>query len=332
MKGRRLLSCGSGILVLLILGVYSTQGAYAQLAVTTATLTGTVTDPNGSVVPKAKVTLTSLEIGVTRTYTTTAQGFYSFTELPPSNYQLQVQVRGFSSYLQKGISLDAGQSASQNVTLQVGNVTQEVVVTSDTSLINTTNPNIASEVNSKQIVELPLNDRNVYGLIQLNSSVQTGNLYQTVLGGAGNSDNADQDVTFLNFAGGYFGTSAYLLDGTWDTALNSWGGVISVPSVDDTQEFKIQTNTFTAQYGWSSGNVVDVTTKSGTNQYHGDAYAFYRSSATDANLWFSNHTGLPKESFSRNQDGVSFGGPLQIPGVYKQRDKTYFLGFSNIYR
>ena len=123
----------------------------------------------------------------------------------------------------------------------MGSVSQQVVVTSEAPLINTTNANIGAEVNSKQIVELPLNDRNVYGLIQLNSSVQTGNLYQTVLGGAGNSDNADQDVTFLNFAGGYFGTSAYLLDGTWDTAINSWGGVISVPSVDDTQEFKIQT-------------------------------------------------------------------------------------------
>jgi hypothetical protein len=326
MKHRKLLSYWSGILVLLILGAYCTHGAYAQVAVTTATLTGTVTDPNGSVVPQARVTLTSVEIGVARTYTTTGQGFYSFTQLPPSTYQLEVQAGGFSSYLERGISLDAGQSASLNVKLTIGNVTQQVVVTSQAPLINTTNANIAAEVDSKQIVELPLNDRNVYSLIQLNSSVQTGNLYQTVLGGNGNSDNADQDVTFLNFAGGYFGTSAYLLDGTWDTALNSWGGVISVPSVDDTQEFKIQTNTFTAQYGWSSGNVVDVTTKSGTNAYHGDAYAFYRASATDANLWFSDYTGLPKESFSRNQDGGSFGGPLQIPGVYKQRDKTYFFG------
>ena len=325
MKGRVFLSYWSGILFLLILGAYSTQGVYAQLAVTTATLTGTVTDPGGAVVPKAKVTLTSSEIGVTRTYTTSEQGFYSFTQLPPSTYQLEVQANGFNSHLQKGVSLDAGQSASLNVKLTMGSVSQQVVVTSEAPLINTTNANIGAEVNSKQIVELPLNDRNVYGLIQLNSSVQTGNLYQTVLGGAGNSDNADQDVTFLNFAGGYFGTSAYLLDGTWDTAINSWGGVISVPSVDDTQEFKIQTNTFTAQYGWSSGNVVDVTTKSGTNSYHGDAYAFYRASAMDANLWFSNHTGLPKGSFSRNQDGISFGGPLQIPGVYKQRDKTYFF-------
>lgn len=326
MKGRKLLSYWTGILALLILGAYSTQRAYAQLAVTAATLTGAVTDSSGAAIPQASVTVTSPAIGVARTYTTNALGLYSFIELPPSTYQLKIEAKGFSTYVQNGITLDAGQSASQNVILNVGSVTQQVVVTSAAPLINTTNANIGAEVDSKQIVELPLNDRNVYSLIQLNSSVQTGNLYQTVLGGAGNSDNADQDVTFLNFAGGYFGTSAYMLDGTWDTAINSWGGVISVPSVDDTEEFKIQTNTFTAQYGWSSGNVVDVTTKSGTSAYHGDAYTFYRASATDANLWFSDHTGLPKEPFSRNQDGGSYGGPLQIPGLYKQRDKTYFFG------
>ena len=326
MKDRKLLSYWSGIVILLISAVCCTPGAYAQLAVTTATLTGVVTDSTEAVIPHARVTLTSTEVGVVRKYTTTAVGFYSFTQLPPSTYQLKVEAQGFISYLQLGISLDSGQSASQDVKLKIGDVAQQVVVTSAAPMINTTNANVAAEVNSKQIVELPLNDRNVYGLIQLNSSVQTGNLYQTVLGGAGNSDNADQDVTFLNFAGGYFGTSAYMLDGTWDTAINSWGGVISVPSVDDTQEFKIQTQTFTAQYGWSSGNVVDVTTKSGTSAYHGDVYAFYRNGAMDANLWFSDHTGLPKQSLSRNQDGVSFGGPLQIPGVYKQRDKTYFFG------
>lgn len=330
MKIKKFLLHWGGIGVLLFLGAFFTHGAYAQLAVTTGTLTGAVTDSSGAAIPQASVTITSTAIGVARTYTTTALGLYSFVELPPSTYQLKIEAKGFSSYVQNGITLDAGQSASQNVILNVGSVTQQVVVTSAAPLINTTNANIGAEVNSKQIVELPLNDRNVYSLIQLNSSVQTGNLYQTVLGGAGNSDNADQDVTFLNFAGGYFGTSAYMLDGTWDTAINSWGGVISVPSVDDTEEFKIQTNTFTAQYGWSSGNVVDVTTKSGTSGYHGDAYTFYRSAATDANLWFSNHTGLPKEPFSRNQDGGSYGGPLQIPGLYKQRDKTYFLDFSNI--
>lgn len=328
MKIRALLSYWSGIVVLLIVGVTCTPGAHAQLTSTgTATLTGTVIDPSGAVVPKAKVTLTSSEIGVTRVFTTTAQGFYSFSQLPPSIYQLQIQATGFTVYVQKGISLDAGQSATQGINLTVGNVTQQVVVTSEAPLLNTTNANIATDVDSKQLVELPLNARNDFALTTINSSVSNGNVKQTVLGGGGNTtDSADQDVTFLNFSGGYQGTSAYILDGTWDTATNSWGGVMYVPSVDATEEFKIETNTFTAQYGWSTGNVVDVTTKSGNSKYHGDVYEFYRNGALDANLWFSNHNGLPKQSLTRNQIGASFGGPLQIPGVYKQRDKMYFFG------
>ncbi len=327
MKGRRLLSYWSGILVLLILGAYSTQGAYAQLAVTTATLVGAVTDPSGSVVPQAEVTVTSTQIGITRKYTTTAQGFYSFTQLPPSTYQLQVEAKGFSVYVQKGILLDAGQSATQDIELTVGSVTQQVVVTSQAPLLNTTNANYGEDVNSQQLLELPLNERNIVGLITLNSSVNNNAEFQILLGGGGNTtDDADQDLSFLNFAGGYFGTSAYLLDGTWDTAPQSWGAVEYVPSVDDTEEMRIQNNSFSAQYGWSTGNVVDVTTKSGTSSFHGDAYEFYRNAAMDANLWFSDHDNIPKASLTRNQIGVSLGGPLEVPRLYKQRDKTYFFG------
>ena len=93
----------------------------------------------------------------------------------------------------------------------------------------------------------------------------------------------DQDISFLNFAGGFVGTSAFMLDGVWDTS-GDWGAAIYVPSVDAVQEFKVQNNSFTAQYGWSTCNVVDVVTKSGTNQFHGSAYGFYRNSALDANL------------------------------------------------
>jgi hypothetical protein len=325
MKIKKFLSRWAGIGILLVLGVYCTHGAYGQLAMTTAALSGTVTDPSGSVIPQATVTLTSPEIGITRTYTTSAQGFYSFSQLPPSTYQIAVQAKGFTVYIQKGISLDAGQSASQNIKLTMGSVTQQVVISSQADVLNTTNADIGAEVDGKQIVELPLNNRNVYGLITLNSSVNNGSEMQS-LGGGSSGDDADQDITFLNFSGGFFGTSAYMLDGTWDTAVNSWGGVMYVPSVDDTQEFKIVTNAFTAQYGWSTGNVVDVTTKSGTSEFHGDAYEFYRNAAMDANLWFNDHSGQPKQSFTRNQFGVSAGGPLEIPRVYKQKDKTYFFG------
>jgi hypothetical protein len=326
MKRRHKILYFGGIVVLLIAGIYSTRQAQAQLATTTATLRGKVTDPSGSIIPQATVTLTSTERGITRTFTTDQQGLYTFGELPASTYSLSVVAQGFEKYLQNGIALDAGQSANQDVKLTVGTVTQQVVVNSGAALLDTENANISTNVDAKQIVELPLNLRNVFGLTTLNSSVNNNSQYQNLLGGGGNtSDDADQDISFLNFSGGFFGTTAYLLDGVWDTDPE-WGAVMYVPDVDEVQEFRVQNNSFTAQYGWSTGNAVDVSTKSGTSDFHGDAYEFYRNAALDANLWFSNHNGLPKEPVTRNQTGVAAGGPLYIPGLYKQRSKTFIFG------
>ncbi len=311
---------------LAVFTVFGVQSALAQLAVTTATLSGTVTDASGALVAGASVTLNSPEIGVRRVFTTGPQGTYSFGQLPPSNYQLTVAAQGFQQYVQQGITLDAGQSALQNVTMTVGSTTQSITVNAEASLLNTENSNISAEVDGKQIVELPLNLRNIYGLATLNSSVNNQTQSQVLLGGGGNTtDSADQDVSFMNFSGGFFGSSAYLLDGTFDVSPD-WGEVMYVPAVDSVEEFKIQNSSFTAQYGWSTGNVIDVTTKSGTNTFHGDAYTFYRNSAMDANLWFSNHNGLPKQNVTRNQDGISAGGPLYIPHWYEQRDKTFLFG------
>ena len=312
--------------LMLVLLMLPLQSARAQLGVTTATLSGTVTDSTGAVVPKAVVTLNSSERGITRMTTTNETGRYTFSQLPPSTYVLLVRVGNFATYQQNGIVLNSSQAATQDVTLVPSSVSQQIVVTSGASLLNTDNANVSTEVNDKQIVELPLNLRNPYGLATLNSSVNNNSEQQTMLGGGGNStDNADQDITFLNFSGGFFSTSGYLLDGLWNTDP-SWGAVVYVPSVNDVQEFKVQNNSFTAQYGWSTGNVVNVTTKSGTSDFHGDMWEFYRNSAMDANLWFNDYNNEPKESVSRNQTGVAAGGPLYLPHLYQQRNKTFIYG------
>jgi len=189
--------------ILLILWTCTALGVHAQLAGTTATLSGTVTDPSGSVISQAVVTLTSADVGIKRTYTTKANGFYTFTQLAPAPYQLQVEAAGFSAYLQQGISLDAGASPTQDVKLSMGGVNQKVVVTSEAPLINTTNANIGAEVDGKQIVELPLNQRNVYGLITLNSSVNNSSETQA-LGGGSSTDNADQDIYVSQLFGRIF--------------------------------------------------------------------------------------------------------------------------------
>ena len=321
-----------GIATLFAILVGSTPWINAQIATTTATLSGVVTDSTGALVPKATVTLTSQEKGVTRTFTTDDGGRYSFNQLPPAGYSLAIKAKGFKTYQQNGIVLNAAETATQNVTLTVGSESTSITVTSDVALLNTDNANVAADIDAKQIVELPLNVRNVYGLATLNSSVQNTSEGQMLLGGGSNiTDTADQDISFMNFAGGFFGTTAFLVDGSWDTD-SQWGAVIFVPGVDAVQEFKVQNNSFTAQYGWSTGNVVNVVTKSGTNTFHGSGYEFWSSDKFNAFNYFQSpgscvlHGHQMPARFSRNQAGVTAGGPLYIPGLYKQRKKTFVYG------
>ena len=321
-----------GTAILLALMALSTPWINAQIATTTATLSGVVTDPQGAVLPKATLTLTSSEKGITRTFTTDDGGRYSFNQLPPAAYSLVIKAEGFETYRKTGIVLDAAETATQNVTLTIGAETLSVSVTADATLLNTDNANVAADIDAKQIVELPLNVRNVYGLATLNSSVQNTSEGQLLLGGGSNTtDTADQDISFMNFAGGFFGTTAFMVDGSWDTDTE-WGAVIFVPGVDAVQDFKIQNNSFTAQYGWSTGNVVNVVTKSGTRDFHGSGYEFYSSNSFNALNYFQGpgscqgvlNTNLC--TFSRNQVGGTAGGPLYIPGVYRQRNKTFIFG------
>ncbi len=300
-------------------------GAYSQTQAFTASLGGVVHDSSGAAIPGAKVTLASPDKGITRTYTTDAEGRYSFALLPPATYILTVDAGGFSSYKQTGIALEAGQSANQAVTMQLGALQSEVTVTAQGAILAADNANVSSDLNQQQIDQLPVDFRSVFGLVLTNSSVNNASQFQVVNGG-GQSGTADQDISFLNFGGGFFGTSGYLLDGHWDTA-GDWGGVIYVPSMESVAEARIQTNSFTAEYGWSTGNVYNVITKSGSSSIHGDAFEFLRNSDLDANFFFNNADGIPRTPFRRNQFGIAGGGPVYIPGLYKQRNKTFFFAY-----
>src|ERR1700734_2740321 len=289
------------------------SGSYleAQNQQVAATLSGAITDPTGLALKDAEVTLTSGQIGISRRYVTQDDGLYSFTLLPPAVYTLEVKVSGFKDFRQHGISLDAGLTVRQDVRLAVGATSETIEVTAEAPLLNADNANISSDISARQLAETPLNLRNIISLAELNSSV-SNTAEEQVVGAPGISGSADQDVSFLNFGGTFFGTAQYLLDGTWDTRLD-WGGVLYVPSVDDVQEFKIQTNAFTAQYGFSSGNVVNVVTKAGTNQIHGDAWEFYRNSNYDARYYFNNSS---QPAFHRNQFGATIGGPIIKNNLY----------------
>ena len=298
--------------------------AHGQTLASTASFSGSVSDSSGARVANANVTLSSPEKGITRAFKTDAEGNFSFALLPASTYTLTVEASGFKTSKQQGITLEVGQSASQAVILTIGS-SEQIEVTAEVPLLQTDNANIGAEISSKAVTELPLNLRNVFNFVQLNSSVNNLAQQQTLQAGGGQGT-ADQDVSFFNFGGGYFGTTAFLLDGSWDTSTG-WGGVIYVPSPDNVQEFKVQQNSFTAQYGWSTGNVINVITKSGGNRLHGDVYEYMRNGALDSNYYFNKNKTpvIPRPNTHRNQFGVSLGGPVYIPGLYKQRDKTFFF-------
>ncbi len=217
----------AGIMFFLLLSVTPFHGQNQEIA---ATLNGTVTDPSGLPVTGARVTLTSTQNGVIRTYTTQDTGLFTFTLLPPAIYSLDVNVTGFKDYKQRTITLEAGQTVQQNVRLTIGLATETVEVTSQAPLLNTDNANISADISARQVVDLPLNLRNVIGLAELNSSV-SNTAEEQIVGAPGISGSADQDVSFLNFGGTFFNTAEYLLDGSWDTRVD-WGGVIYVPSTD----------------------------------------------------------------------------------------------------
>lgn len=308
-------------LLVVLLGSMVSVGLRAQSLSSTASLSGTVSDQSAARIAGASVTLDNPERGITRVYKADAEGNFSFSLLPAGTYVLTAKAPSFKTFKQEDIRLEVGQSATLSVTLTLG-ATEQIEVTSAPPLLQTDNANIGAEISSEQVTQLPLNLRNVFNFVELNSSVNNLSQRQTISSG-GEQGSADQDVSFLNFGGGYFGTTAFLLDGAWDTSTG-WGGVIYVPSPDNVQEFKVQQNSFSAQYGWSTGNVVNVVTKSGTRSLHGVAYDYLRNGDLDANFYFNNLAHLPRPNSHRNQFGVAVGGPVYIPGIYKQRDKTFW--------
>ena len=202
-----------------------------------------------------------------------------------------------------------------------------MVVTSQASLLNTENANIAADIDAKQVVELPLNLRNVYGLATLNSSVNNTSEGQMLLGGGGPStDNADQDISFLNFAGGFFGTSAFLLDGVWDTDPE-WGAVdlcsIGGLGVGVQGPEQLLHSAIRMEYRQCGQRRYEVRVRAG---FMATPTSSIEIDALDANLWFNNHNGIPRQNFNRNQYGVSAGDRSIFLDVYKQHNKTFIFG------
>jgi hypothetical protein len=309
-------------MAIMAFGLAILPALHGQSLSSSAALSGAVSDPSGARVQKATVKLSNSEKGITRTTTTGTSGDFSFSLLPVGTYSLETSAPGFKTSKQDGIVLNVGDSLVENISLTIG-ASEQVTVSTSGPLLQTEDANVGTEIESKQVEELPLNVRNVIGLVMLNSSVNNQVQQQNLTAG-GQDDTADQDESFLSFGGGFQGTTAWLLDGGWNVAPG-WGGSVYVPAVDDIQEFKVTNNSFSAEYGWSTGNVINMVTKSGTSDFHLVADEYLRNPKLDANTYLNKLSHQPWIGDHRNQFGIAVGGPLYIPGLYKQRNKTFFF-------
>jgi hypothetical protein len=269
---------------------------------TSGSLTGQVTDPSGAAIPGAAVTLTDVDTNYGQNIVTDGQGVYLFKLVHPGNYVLTVSANSFSQYVQKGIVINANLYATQNIRLNVAKAKGETVtVTADAQLIDTTSAELGMTINEESVSELPFINRDPSAVALLAPGMIEGNRAGVAWQQSGFSF-PNESVASSN--GGRIGSTFYMLDGVsnMDTYL---GSNSPTPNSDATQEFRLISNNFSAVYGFSTGGVVSMATRSGTNQWHGGLWDFMRNGDFDAGNW-SNHS---QDTYRRNQFGGYVGGP-----------------------
>ena len=277
----------------------------------TSSLVGTVTDSSGAVIPNAAVAATNVATNARTETKTDSLGNYTLLALSPGSYAAEVTASGFKKYLRSGIVLEIQQQARLDARLEVGQASDTVTVSADASLLETTSSTIGQVVNNRAIQDLPLNTRNVYSLIFLTPGVagSIGNDYNSLL--------YSVNGTRVTGSGGFMETMVDGAPGGHPT-VQGYSGIAVFPSVDAIAEFKVDAQNYSAEYGRSLGNVVNLIYKSGTNLWHGSLYEFLRNSDLDANGFFANAKGQSLTSFRRNQFGGVLNGPIR-------KDKTFFL-------
>jgi hypothetical protein len=290
-------------LFIILVGVVG-SGLLAYGQGTSASLTGNVTDPAGAAVAGATVTATNIDTNFTQSTQTNSIGVYLIRPLPIGNYALTIEAAGFARYVQKGIVLTVGLAATQDVRLTVAAGKAETIsVTADAELINTSSAELGSTVNEAAIAALPLDGHDPSSLVFLipgsvdvqkhgGETIQTGFSFPTETGaGIGSGRN---------------GSTFYMLDGV--TNMDNYDGLtVPFPNADATQEFKVITSNYGAQYGFAPSAVVSIATKSGTNQFHGGAFWYVRNNDLNATNWFSQTA----DTLRRNQYGLFGGGPIK---------------------
>src|SRR3989440_2926019 len=295
------------LLLLLALGLLT--GARAQVS-TTGSISGTVRDPQGAAVPKAEVTITEETTGTSRNVTADDAGFYSAIGLPVGRYTVSTAPHGFKKTVNSGIDLHIGDKLAVDLKLEVGTVDEVVTVTGEAEQVETRSADVSSLVTSRQITELPLNGRNYAQLVTLVPGVSpvtqagAGGAFGT--GGTGLDSHVDMSVN-----GNQSNANMWTVDGVNNMDVGSNATLLVFPSVDSIQEFRVERNSFSAEYGQAQGAVINLITKGGSNQFHGAGFEFFRSDKLNATDFFLNRAAQPKAPLKYNNYGFNFSGPIK---------------------
>jgi len=301
------------VLVTVVAGL-SLAGSNAEAQQITASIRGTVLDPSGAIVQAATVTAKQIETGLTREAITDRQGEYVLIELPIGHYQLEVQAKGFQKYLQQGISLDVNETATVGIHLKLGSETQQVEVSANAALVQSTVSSLGETVMEHEILDLPLDGRNFsqLGLLQPGVVPLTPGLLEA--GGPARQNQA------YAVDGQRPESNNFMIDGA-DNESSVDGGFVLKPPIDAIAEFKILSHNANAEFGRNTGSTTNIVTRSGSNSFHGAAWEFLRNDAMDASDYFTQNV----QPLKQNQFGATFGGPIV-------KDKTFFFGYYEGFR
>ncbi len=297
---------------LFLLAVLLSGLSGAAFSQTTASIKGTVTDASGAVIAGAKIVVKNSALGIERTAASSSEGYYEVPALPPGSYSVEVQMQGFQHSIASGVILAVSQNAVQNFSLQIASSDTIITVESTQAIIESTTMSVGQVIDQKTVQEIPLNGRHFVDLALLIPGTvtppQNGFLTAPLRG---------QGSFAFNTAGNREDTVNFMVNGI---NLNdmSQNQITFQPSVNTVSEFKVDNSTYSAEYGRNSGAIVNIATRSGTNDYHGELFEFFRSNAMDARNFF-NTIPTPQSPFVRNSFGGNFGGPIR-------KDKTFIFG------
>ena len=304
-----------GRIAIAIAGMPDDCGCVTRSNPKLATLRGVVHDASQAVVANAAVTLTNLDQNRSWNSRTNERGEYDVEQIPPGRYSLTVEAQGFKKSVQPEMTLAVNQVAEVDVKLQLGAVTETVEVRSEAPLLETASSAMGEVVNHLTTTALPLNGRNIMQLVALTPGINSSPADST------SQPFASGNIASSGFSanGGRDLTSVILLDGSPQEVMG-YDQAGYMPPPDAVEEFKVITNTFSAEYGRTGGAVISIVHRAGTKDFHGDAYEFLRNQVLDANDFFDNLNGKPRAPFRFNQYGGTVGGP-----VTKSRQSTFFF-------